>query len=187
MWFLLVPVAAGFYLWKKKPSTVSELFGPFITYGPPVQSQIDTQALALARSKIEAAEGYKEIAYLDSRGILTVGIGHRVTAFDSIRLGEKISAQRVQEFFNADIKKAFDAAKSQAKELGKYTPQMIAALTSVNFQLGTGWRSKFKNTWSDLKNGNVNSAISRLNNSDWKEQTPTRVTEFITTLQTQFS
>ncbi len=163
-----------------------------LVYGPPApvrmtQDQIETSAFSQARSDLIAREGYATTAYYDSKGILTVGIGHRVLTTDNIRAGDKISDTRVSNLFNNDIATAFTAAKSQAQELGKYTPDMIAALISVNFQLGTGWRSKFPNTWSSLKAGNARDAISRLQASDWNKTTPQRVADFIDTIQSQYA
>jgi GH24 family phage-related lysozyme (muramidase) len=168
-------------------ATPQKVFGPFQLFGPPSPMQIETRARALARDEIRKHEGYKTVVYLDSRNIPTVGIGHKVTPADNLRVGERISNARVEQLFEKDFAPAFAAALSQARELGKYKPEMIAALASVNFQLGTGWRSKFYNTWNDLKNDNVRSAIARLNTSDWAKQTPVRVASFIGVLQEVYS
>lgn len=150
-------------------------------------AQIDSEAFYQARSVLRSHEGYREDVYRDTLGFLTVGIGHRVVAKDGLRLGQRITPQQVEAFFAADIAKAFAAAKSQARELGKYTPNMIAALTSVNFQLGTGWRSSFKNTWNALRVGSVESAISRLKVSAWNTQTPVRVASFISAIRQEYA
>ncbi len=164
----------------------AEVFGPFLTYGPPVQSSIDIPAFAAAKSLITNREGIHNPAGNDSKGILTVGIGHKVVPGDHIVYGQTVTQAQIDAWFNADIAKAFTAAKSQAKTLGKYTVPMIAALTAVNFQLGIGWTSTFYNTWASLKSGNVQDAINRLKVSDWNSQTPVRVADFIQTIQSQF-
>jgi GH24 family phage-related lysozyme (muramidase) len=148
---------------------------------------IDAQAFELAKREIIYHEGNRTTVYRDSLGIPTVGIGHKVLPQDNLKVGDSISTARVNQFFAADIAKAFDAAKSQARELNKYNPQMIASLTSVNFQLGTGWRSKFPNTWSLIKSGNTQAAINNLVKSAWYRQTPNRVTSFVNTLRTQYA
>lgn len=167
--------------------TAKEVFGPFLTFGPPMQSSIDSAAMAIARQNLIAREGRRKDVYIDSRGFATVGIGHKVLPSDNLRVGDIISDAQIEALFQKDIAEAFAAAKSQAKELRKYNPDMIAALTSVNFQLGTFWRSKFTNTWADLKNDNVQGAIYRLQSSDWRSQTPVRVADFIAALERNFA
>lgn len=162
-------------------------YGPFQVFGPPTQASIDAAALAQAKNELVLHEGRRNDAYLDSKGILTVGIGHKVLPEDNLRLGDRISDEMVERLFAQDTAKAFAAAKEQALELGKYDAGLIAALTSVNFQLGTAWRGKFTNTWNDLKRGNVAGAISRLQQSEWMKQTPVRVAAFIDSLQGAFS
>lgn len=146
------------------------------------QQSIETVAYNLANTRIQQSEGYRLDVYLDSRGLLSVGIGHLVVPADNLKLGNIIKPDRLNQFFAKDIAIAFNAGKSQAKELNKYEPDMIAALTEVNFQLGTGWRSKFPNTWSALKTGNWQKAINNLRQSAWFSQTPNRVTAFINTI-----
>lgn len=148
---------------------------------------METRAFFLAQEYLIEEEGYRNGVYKDSRGILTVGIGHKVLPGDNLKMGDVISDARVQELFQQDCSKAFEAALSQAKQLDKYNEIMIARLTSVNFQLGTGWRTKFPNTWSMLKNGDVQGAINNLTKSAWYKQTPSRVTAFVNTLQAQFA
>lgn len=89
------------------------------------------------------------------------------------------------DFFRTDVAKAFDAARNQAREMNRYNVDMIASLTGVNFQLGTGWVREFSNTWAYLKSGNFSAAISNLKMSLWNKQTPVRVASFISTLQQQ--
>lgn len=158
-------------------------------------ANVEVNAYNRAREILKSEEGYRTTAYLDSLGKLTVGIGHRVLPSDNIKLGQTITDARVQELFAADSVRAFQAAVKQAKELGKYNVEMIARLTSVNFQLGTGWTSIFPNTWSLIKSGKIAQAVKNLNTPkyekgvpvNWAAQTPNRVAAFVSTLQSQFA
>jgi len=194
MWFL-IPIGflvAGVF-WPKKAgaaesqSIMEKVFGPWLSYGPPTQSSIDGPAYTEAKAHIIEVEGRRNDVYKDSKGILTVGIGHKVLPSDGLVYGQKITDAQVDAFFSTDVSKAFAAARSQAKELGKYTVEMIAALTSVNFQLGTGWKNDFANTWKYLKSGNEQQAIANLKMSKWYQQTPQRVSFFIATIQNEFA
>lgn len=164
-----------------------KVYGPFQLYGPPMPSTIEATALSLARQNLEKREGYENYVYVDTAGYATVGIGHKVLPEDNLRVGQYVSDAQIAAFFEKDVAKAFSAAKSQALELRKYNADMIAALISVNFQLGTGWRKTFANTWNDLKTDNVQGAIIRLQSSVWRKQTPTRVADFIAAIERNFA
>ena len=182
-WIAIIFGLFGIGVTALPKKTKDKVFGPFRLFGPPRKSTIDAIAFTKAKDLIKRHEGYRRVAYLDSVGILTVGIGHRVLSKDRITLGQRISDARANDFFKADIQKAFNAARAQALELNKYDADLIAALTSVNYQLGTGWTRIFKNTWYDLKTGNVQSAIKKLFQSKWYRQTPVRVSSFVDALR----
>jgi GH24 family phage-related lysozyme (muramidase) len=148
---------------------------------------VEARALAIAKGDIISYEGRRSDAYIDSQGILTIGIGHKVLPSEPYKLGSRISDSQIDAFFTIDIAKAFEAATKQAKELDKYTPVMIAALTSVNFQLGTGWRNKFPNTWTQLVAGNIPVVVNKLLASAWNQQTPVRVASFINAIKSQYA
>lgn len=184
MWFIVQTVLA--YL-NPLPAVYDFKTYPYTFDMPPNPATIELAAYGQAQQKIRAAEGYKLIVYYDTRGYLTVGVGHKVVSADGLKLGDKITDAQVSKFFANDIAKAFSAAKSQAAQLKKYTPEMIAALTSVNFQLGTGWTKEFISTWPALLAGNAKTAIANLNKSAWATQTPARVAEFVSTIKNQYT
>lgn len=162
---------------------------PLQVYGPVDPKQVDLVALSKATDIIKLREGIKSAAYIDTEGYLTCGVGHKITSADgSWYVGKKASDATITLWFSHDITTAFNAAKAQAIQLQKYNADLIAALTAVNFQLGPNWNTKkFPNTWAALKKGNVADAITRLNSSAWKKQTPVRVADFINALKTVYA
>lgn len=152
--------------------------------------QLEQTALTLAKTYLVAEEGRRNRAYLDSRGVLTVGIGHAITANDGEwSVGDLITEESIDELFAYDVAKAFNAAVDQAKEINRYNAVMVARLTSVNFQLGTNWRAKFPNTWSLIKTGTPDTiikAVKNIKDSAWASQTPSRAYAFATQLEQQF-
>lgn len=148
---------------------------------------MEERAFGRAKAILITEEGRRKDVYLDTRGILTVGIGHKVLAADNLKLGDKISDAQIDDFFSKDINKAFSAAIKQSKEINRYNVDMIARLTSVNFQLGTGWTAKFPNTWALLRQGNGAKAAQNILVSDWAQQTPNRANRFAIEIQTQFA
>lgn len=155
--------------------------------GAPANLGVVTDAIALqtARASIIAHEGKKDVVYKDSVGVLTGGIGHKITASDNLALGDKISQQTIDTWFNSDIHTAFAAARNQAAQT-RYTSDLLAALIEVNYQLGSGWINKFPNTWDALKRGDATTAINNLQSSLWNQQTPLRVASFIGAIKTTY-
>ena len=123
-------------------------------------------------------EGYRNTVYRDSLGKPTVGVGHLVKPGDNLQVGETISDEKVRELLESDASKAYKAAVEQANELGINDSDFVVALGSVNYQLGTGWRQKFPQTWEHMKDGNYDQAINNIEGSLWARQTPTRTNDF---------
>jgi len=125
-----------------------------------------------------AEEGLKKKVYSDSLGIPTVGIGHRILPQDDLKLGDEINDSRVTQLFARDGGKALKAAKEQAAKAGISDPSFLLRLAAVNFQLGSGWTSKFPDTWGKTASGDYMGAIKNLDESKWIKQTPARVQAF---------
>ena len=154
-------------------------------------SQVPTQSFM---EHLKNREGFKESVYLDTLDKPTAGTGHLLTAEENAlyKVGDKISPETTNQWLKQDSSKAYSAGFLQAKELGIEDQGMIEALGSVNFQLGTGWRDKFKGTWSAMKSGDFNLAASEAQfvdpsdpskgTSKWMQQTPTRVKDFTSAL-----
>jgi GH24 family phage-related lysozyme (muramidase) len=131
----------------------------------------------IRKSMIEK-EGIRNDVYLDSLGYPTVGIGHLVKPEDNLKVGDRISTQRVEALFKDDVTDAILAAIDQAKQIGEFEKDFITALTHVNFQLGIYWYKKWPNTWNNLVNGRYQRVINSVMNSLWHKQTPKRTTAF---------
>ena len=140
-------------------------------------------------------EGFRENVYLDTLDKPTAGTGHLLTAEENAlyKVGDKISPETTNQWLKQDSSKAYSAGLAQAKELGIEDQGMVEALGSVNFQLGTGWRDKFKGTWSAMQSGDFNLAASEAQfvdpsdpskgTSKWMQQTPVRVKDFTSALR----
>lgn len=182
-WGYIVPAASFQYFRPWKGVNYGVPFGPNLTAKEAQKIRVKAQ---LRASKI-AQEGYRNVVYKDSLGLPTVGIGHLVVAADNLKVGDKISDQRAEEFFRKDSEKSLDAAIEQAYELSKSpSDELVLALSHVNFQLGIYWRSKFPTTWRYLTTARYNDAIRELNNSAWKRQTPVRVAAFVEAIREEF-
>ena len=123
-------------------------------------------------------EGTRPDVYRDSEGFLTVGVGHKVTPADHLKLGDKPGDARIGDFLRRDAAAALDAARRQAAEAGITDPDFIVPLASVNFQLGTGWRGSFVKTWPLIVKGDYAAAAEEAADSKWNKQAPQRVRQF---------
>ena len=127
-------------------------------------------------------EGKRNTVYADSLGKPTVGIGHLVTHSDGLKLGDKITDKQVQEFFTKDSQSALKKSLEQCTESGVLNPEWLAALISVNFQLGD-IRKVFYTSWPLLCQGKKDAAIRGFQNSAWAKQTPVRVDDFVDAIE----
>ena len=122
-------------------------------------------------------EGSKDYVYTDKLGNLTAGVGHKLNGaeLDQYKAGDKLRPGDLTQWFEADATKAYEAALSQAQELGYGTDdeRFIERLTHTNFQLGENWWNKDVNpnaleqTWEALKNKNFDTAAKEAIDSEW--------------------
>lgn len=122
-------------------------------------------------------------AYRDSRGKLTIGIGHLIKAGDPYTETSCISDAEQEELLKKDAASAKAAAQAQMSQMGVNSQAFLVALTSVNFQLGTAWNKPdpgagFVNTWQNLLNHNWQGARDGVTSSAWNSQTPVRTEDF---------
>lgn len=151
-------------------------------------SEIQYQAFKL----IDSREGTKKdpySVYNDSLGKATVGTGILVSGLNKY-LGHKYDPKSIQDrdamiSYSGEMKnKSIKDAYSQAKELG-FSADAIPILASVNYQLGSGWKTEFKQSYALLKKGDYDGAISNLKKSDWNDQTKNRVDDFVEAIEQQ--
>ena len=150
----------------------------------PFSASAKDEAREKADALLRAREGVRYIVYKDSLGYPTGGIGHLIKVGENYSVGDRIPVSVVNKWFAEDLEVSLNAGYAQAQEIGQGgNVEMITALTSVNFQLGLGWRSKFPNTWAKIKAGDYNGAINNIKVSLWAKQTPKRTNDFIKALE----
>ena len=137
-------------------------------------------------NNLKTNEGYRNDVYRDSLGVLTAGVGHRLTdeELGLYKEGDIIDDKLISQWLNQDSTKAYTAAKAQADQLGQGgDSNFVDALGEVNFQLGTNWYKEHDGTWGLMQQGNFSGAAIEAANSDWNDQTPVRVQNFQAALQ----
>ena len=134
------------------------------------------------RDLILQEEGFKNEVYPDADGF-SAGYGHFLSDEELKRYppGTIVPQAQLDEWFEADLQKAYDSASQQNSQLG--TPVDIARLTSVNYQLGSGWNQDFDKTWGLMQAGDFAGASKEVLDSDWANwQTPDRANKFSSAL-----
>jgi lysozyme len=89
-----------------------------------------------AEDFIRQWEGCELTAYNDIGGRLSVGIGHLVTDDDDITLGDTITQQEADDFFNDDFSYAADSVKDLVHVT--LNDNQLIALVSLVFNIGVG-------------------------------------------------
>ena len=122
-------------------------------------------------------EGYRTKVYKDSRGFLTVGIGHKVLPEDGLKEGDLISPEKVEELFRKDFASAMEGARRLPVDFDALPNRVQRALVNMVFQMGEAGVRKFKNTLAFINAKQYDKAADEALDSLWAEQTPRRARE----------
>ena len=115
------------------------------------------------------------------------GYGHQMTAEDLEKYppGSKVPKEQRELWFKEDLAKKYKAALAQKEQLPIKDKSLLERLTSVNFQLGTGWTKKFPKAWDAMTKGLWDVAANEIEDSKWaREQTTPRAKLFSSLLRT---
>jgi lysozyme len=118
-------------------------------------------------------EGKKLSAYIDSVGILTIGIGHNVIANPVpgiTKVGDKITEEQCYELFNKDISIAIKEIQRALEWIPQLTPARQAVLYDMCFNLGLKGLLGFKNTLRMVEEGKYKEASEGMLVSLWAKQ-----------------
>lgn len=127
------------------------------------------QAIARIKEQIEADEGLRLDAYLDSLGYPTIGYGHK--------LGPRsITAERAHSYLDQDFQIAEAGAISicQSHSISITGPRFYVLVEMV-FQLGVRRTQKFERMLTALKEQDYDQATVEMIDSLWHKETPKRV------------
>ena len=132
---------------------------------------------ALAENYIRKHEGQVLFPYKDSRGILTIGVGHNLT--------HGISQAASDFIFKEDVDKAEESLKKNLPDIyNSLDANRQLVLLDVCFNLGIGGLLKFKNMLAALRKNDYALAADELLNSAYAKQVPQRAKENAEILRT---
>ena len=100
-------------------------------------THIEENVMAIAESTlsfITNEEGFRNRAYKDSKGLLTIGVGHLIKASEQHLVSATLSDQEVKELLRSDLKWCSEAVESSVKV--PLTQKQYDALYSLCFNIG---------------------------------------------------
>ena len=138
-----------------------------------------------------AAEGRTHTVYSDTRGKLTVGIGHEVTRFDNLKLGDTITDEQIDEFFDKDYAKVVASLDTHFPNWATWPELAKLAVANFLYQLGPHAPKKFPRATIFLNYGGWNAAADewlwadrgKMRHSAWYHQTPARCQQEVNRLR----
>ena len=126
-------------------------------------------------------EGIKHNAYLDTKGILTVGIGHNLIADPAhdilrrdIKLGDLITANEIECLFNRDLRTVTSGLHTNIHNFEQLKDKYKVILVNMCFNMGINRLINFKNTIACMQADNVTGVINGLLGSAYASQLPGR-------------
>lgn len=125
-------------------------------------------------------EGLKTKTYRDSRGFLTVGIGHKFEKGEKTK--ENYSNVEIDSFFRSDLKEAQQIAMKVFPSFNSQPDKIKILLVSLCFNLGEGGINKFKDFKKAIDKKQYNVAANELKDSLWYRQTGKRGVSYVSIL-----
>lgn len=125
------------------------------------------------REQLKIDEGVKYEIYRDHLGYLTFGIGHLITEKDP-EFGQpiktEVSADRVNEVFNADVQKYINETKKVFPDLESKPETIQLVLVNMCFNLGAPRLEKFRKFITAINDQQWAEAAVEMMDSRWARQ-----------------
>lgn len=123
------------------------------------------------RAQLIKEEGFRNQAYLDSLGVLTIGVGH---VGPEVVEGLTWSDAKVWDTLDADIAKKTNEVVYALPWFGQLNEPRQAVLLQMAFQMGTHGLLQFAKTLAAIHDGKWDEASNAMLLSKWAQQTPNR-------------
>ncbi|MBU2032456.1 MAG: lysozyme [Alphaproteobacteria bacterium] len=106
----------------------------------PTQNRIDPGRISTSaqfKRALVQEEGVRQVVYRDVAGYPTVGVGHLIEPHDNLRVGDRVSKERVLGFLDADIAEAERHVRDLVGGLPLYQHE-FDALVDLVYNVGRG-------------------------------------------------
>ena len=127
-------------------------------------------------SQLVRHEGYRNLPYEDSEGIITIGVGHNMEA-------KPVADDIIQRWFQEDLQEARDFLYSNWPWIQNIDETRRDAFLNMAFNLGSKLKG-FRNMFSAAKKGEWNQAAAEALDSLWAKQVGDRAIELAEQIKT---
>lgn len=143
---------------------------------------------ANVRRFIEDHEGRRVDAYIDSRGIPTIGVGFNLRrpdarekiSYDAVcRREVSLTDAQIDALLDADIAAAKVGARGCVLGFGTLPPQAQMVIIDMVFNLGVGGFSAFRKMIAAVERGDWSAAAAEMRDSVWYHQVGRRADQNI--------
>lgn len=122
---------------------------------------------------LERDEGRRHVAYADSLGFWTIGVGHHdASVVEGLVWDDDLIDDTLQLDINAATQACLDHFSPWFSALNDARQAVLIAMV---FQLGIGGVLKFVNTLANIRDQHFANAAEGMRQSVWGQQTPQRV------------
>jgi len=137
--------------------------------------------IELLRAQLEREEGRRAVAYADTLGIWTIGVGH---TGPEVHEGLVWTAEQIDRAFAIDMDEAIAGIEARLPWAVKLDDARLGALANMAFQMGVSGLLGFPRMLTALKAGRWQEAHDQALDSKWAKQTPARAQRVAEQLRT---
>ena len=132
------------------------------------------------QTMLERDEGRRNIAYQDSLGLWTIGVGHHDA---NVCRGMVWADAEIDRVFAADVAEKTAQVEEELPWVADLSEPRLAVILAMAFQMGASRLFAFVNTLAAVKRGDYFAAAEGMRNSVWAHQTPVRAARMALQMQ----
>ncbi len=138
-------------------------------------------------------EGVRQIAYRDSLGLRTIGVGHLVVPTKDIRLPDALSraisagrltSDQVEELFKIDLEEHEEVLRTYYPWIADLDPVRQAVLIDMAFNMGPAFLAGWPNFVRQLQAGDWKGAAANMRGTRWAKQVKGRAVRLAAMIET---
>ncbi len=138
---------------------------------------------ARLEKQLRLDEGVRFVVYLDTRGMATVGVGHKVLEADKLTLGQRVTGAQIAVWLQQDMDAALAGCVRLFPQWEVFPESVQEVLANMVFQLGAYGVRRFTKMHAALARQDYAQAAHEMRESLWFRQTPQRASRLVRRMQ----
>jgi lysozyme len=135
-------------------------------------------------SQLLRDEGFRPNPYKDTRGFLTVGVGHNLDANPLANEVYPMSVERAKEILASDVARMSARLQTALPWVTELPDVYAGVLTNMAFNMGVNGLLAFHHTLAAFQNNDWAGAASGMQSSQWYTQVGARAQRLVVQVQT---